>query len=128
VKAEHLRSGGDFQRLPILEWKWERITMDFIVGLPRTSRGVDNIWVIVDRLTKSAHFLHVLCSFSAKRLDRIYIREVVRLHGVPVSIISDRGSQFTSSFCRTFQDELGPRVNLSTSFHPQTDGQSERTI
>ena len=102
--------------------------MDFVAGLPRTSRGFDSIWVIVDRLTKSAHFLPVQSSFSAERLARIYIREVVRLHGVPVSIISDRGSQFTSSFWRTFQDELGTRVDLSTAFHPQTDGQSERTI
>ncbi|KAH0660902.1 hypothetical protein KY289_029650 [Solanum tuberosum] len=128
VKAEHLRPGGAFQRLPIPEWKWERITMDFVVGLPRTSRGVDSIWVIVDRLTKSAHFLPVHTTFSAERLARIYIREVVRLHGVPVSIISDRGSQFTSSFWRAFQEELGTRVHLSTAFHPQTDGQSERTI
>ncbi|KAH0641849.1 hypothetical protein KY290_033468 [Solanum tuberosum] len=128
VKAEHLRPGGEFQRLPIPEWKWERITMDFVVGLPRTSRGVNNIWVIVDRLTKSAHFLPVHTTFSAERLARIYIREVVRLHGVPVSIISDWGSQFTSSFWRGFQEELGTRVHLSTTFHPQTDGQSERTI
>ncbi|KAH0757160.1 hypothetical protein KY290_020653 [Solanum tuberosum] len=128
VKAEHLRPGGEFQRLPIPEWKWERITMDFVVGLPRTSRGVDSIWVIVDRLTKSAHFIPVHTSYSAERLACIYIREVVRLHGVPVSIISDRGPQFTSSFWRTFQDELGTRVDLSTAFHPQTDGQSERTI
>ena len=102
--------------------------MDFIVGLRRTSRGVDNIWVIVDRLTKSAHFLPVHTTFSAERLARIYIREVVRLHGVPVSIILDRGSQFTSSFWRAFQEELGTRVHLSTAFHPQRDGQSERTI
>lgn len=128
VKAEHLRPGGEFQGLPIPEWKWDRITMDFVAGLPRTSRGFDSIWVIVDRLTKSAHFLFVQSSFSAERLARIYIREVVRLHGVPVSIISDRGSQFTSSFWRTFQDELGTQVDLSTAFHPQTDGQSERTI
>jgi len=102
--------------------------MDFVVGLPWTSRGVESIWVIVDRLTKSAHFLPVHTTFSAERLARIYIREVVRLHGVPVSIISDRGSQFTSSFWRAFQEELGTRVHLSTAFHPQTDGQSERTI
>ena len=128
VKAEHLRPGGEFQGLPIPEWKWDRITMDFVDGLPRTSRGFDSIWVIVDRLTKSAHFLPVQSSFSAERLARIYIREVVRLHGVPVSIISNRGSQFTSSIWRTFQDELGTRVDLSTTFHPQTDGQSEHTI
>ena len=102
--------------------------MDFVAGLPYTSRGFDTIWVVVDRLTKSAYFIPVQSLFSVVRLARIYIWEVVRLHGVPVSIISDRGSQFTSSFWRTFQDELGTRVDLSTTFHPQTDGQSERTI
>ncbi|WMV58222.1 hypothetical protein MTR67_051607 [Solanum verrucosum] len=102
--------------------------MDFVVGLPRTSRGRDSIWVIVDRLTNSAHFIPVNTSYSAERLARIFIRQVVRIHGVPVSIISDRGHQFTSSFWRPFQDELGTSVDLSTTFHPQTDGQSERTI
>ncbi|WMV46182.1 hypothetical protein MTR67_039567 [Solanum verrucosum] len=128
VKAERLRPGGKLQRLPIPEWKWERINMDFVVGLSRTSRGLDSIWVIVDRLTNSAHFIHVHTSYSAERLELIYIREVGRLHGVPVSIISGRGPQFTSSFWRTFQDELGTRIDLSTAFHPQTDGQSDRTI
>ena len=107
VKAEHQRPGGMLQQLPIPEWKWERVTMDFIVGLPRTFRGFDSIWVIVDRLTKSAHFIPVRVSYSAERLARVYIQEVVRLHGVPISIISDRGSQFTSSFWQTFQEELG---------------------
>ena len=91
-----MRSGGAFQRLSISEWKWDRITMDFVAGLPQTSKGVDSIYVIVDQLTKSAHFLPVQSLFSVVRLARIYIWEVVRLHGVPVSIISDRGSQFTS--------------------------------
>ncbi|WMV46187.1 hypothetical protein MTR67_039572 [Solanum verrucosum] len=128
VKAEHLRSGGELQRLPIREGKWERISMDFVVGLPRTSRGLDSIWVIVAKLTKSAHFISVHTSYSAERLACIYIQEVVRLHGVHVSIISYRGPQFTFIFWKTFQDELGTRVDLSTVFHPHTDGQSERTI
>ena len=102
--------------------------MDFVSGLPRTPRGNNSIWVIIDRLTKSAHFLPVRSSYSAEQLARVYIREIVRLHGVPVSIISERGSQFTSSFWRAFQRELGTRIDLSTAFHPQTDGQSERTI
>ena len=85
--------------------------MDFVVGLPKTMGKYDSIWVIVDRLTKSAHF-----------------SEVVRLHGVPLSIISDRGTQFTSMFWRTLHAELGTRLDLSTAFHPQTDGQSEQTI
>ncbi|CAN4087034.1 unnamed protein product [Withania somnifera] len=128
VKYEHRRPGGLMQRLPIHEWKWERVTMDFVSGLPRTSRGFDSVWVIVDRSTKSAHFIPTHSSYSAERPARIYIREVVRLHGVPISIISDRGTQFTSKFWRAVQRDLGTEVHLSTAFHPQTDGRSERTI
>ncbi|WMV13784.1 hypothetical protein MTR67_007169 [Solanum verrucosum] len=73
VKAEHLRPGGAFQRLPISKWKWDRITKDFVANLPQTSRGVYNIWVIIERLTKPAHFLHVQYSFSAEKLAHIYI-------------------------------------------------------
>ncbi|WMV49423.1 hypothetical protein MTR67_042808 [Solanum verrucosum] len=110
------------------EWKWERITMDFITGLPRTLKGYDSIWVIVDRLTKSAYFLPVKTTYNGARYAQIYIDEIVRLHGVPISIISDGGSQFTSHFWKAFQGALGTQVELSTAFHPQIDGQSERTI
>ena len=96
--------------------------MDFIIGLPRTSRGFDSIWVIVNRLTKSVHFIPVRVSYSAERLARVYIQEVVRLHGVPKSIISDRGYHLTSNFWQTFQKKFGTQVNLSTVFPPQTDG------
>jgi len=102
--------------------------MDFVSGLPRTLKNFDSIWVVVDRLTKSAHFIPVCTTYSAERLARIFIQEIVRLHGVPVTIISDRGTQFTSQFWRTFQHELGTQVELSSAFHPQMDGQSERTI
>ena len=95
--------------------------MNFVVGLPRTSVGYDSIWVIVDCLTKSTHFLPVKTTYGATRLARLYIDRIVCLHGVPVSIVSDRGPQFTSQ-------ELGTRLDFSTVFHPQTDGQSERTI
>ena len=88
VKAEHKRPGGLLRPLPVPEWKWERITMDFVVGLPRSRRGSDAIWVIVDRLTKSAHFLPIRTTDSVERLCRRYIDEIVRLHGVPVSIVS----------------------------------------
>lgn len=83
---------------------------------------------VVDRLTKSAHFLSVKTSYNAEQLARVYIREIVRLHGVPISIVSDRGAQFTSRFWRSIQEQMGTRLELSTAFHPQTDGQSERTI
>ena len=102
--------------------------MDFVVGLPKTMGKYDSIWVIVDRLTKSAHFIPVKVTYNAEKLAKLYISEVVRLHGVPLSIISDRGTQFTSKFWKTLHAELGTRLDLSTAFHPQTDGQSERTI
>uniref|UniRef100_A0A1S3Y815 Chromo domain-containing protein n=1 Tax=Nicotiana tabacum TaxID=4097 RepID=A0A1S3Y815_TOBAC len=86
----------------------ERITMNFVFGLPRTQRKFDAVWVIVDRLTKSAHFVPVITTYSSEQLARIYIREIVRLHGVPVSIISDRGTQFTSLFWRA-KGKLSPR-------------------
>ena len=102
--------------------------MDFITGLPRSRRQHDSIWVIVDRMTKSAHFLPVKTTHSAEDYAKLYIQEIVRLHGVPISIISDRGAQFTAQFWKSFQKGLGSKVNLSTAFHPQTDGQAERTI
>jgi len=123
VKYKHQRPGGLLHKLEIPEWKWERITMDFVVGLPQTQRKFDAVWVIVDRLTKSAYFIPVAVIYSLERLAEIYIREIVRLHGVPVSIILDRGTQFTAVQC-----VLGTRVELSIAFHPQIDRQSERTI
>ena len=102
--------------------------MDFVVGLPKTLGKLDSIWVIVDRLNKSAHFIQIKVTYNAEKLARLYISEVVWLHGVPLSIISDRGTQFTSKFWKTLHAELGTRLDLSTAFHPQTDGQFERTI
>ncbi|GJX89473.1 putative reverse transcriptase domain-containing protein [Tanacetum coccineum] len=112
----------------IPEWKWENITMDFIVKLPRNSSGHDLIWVIVDRLTKSAHFLAVHEYYKTERLARLYINKIVARHGVPVSIISDRDSHFTSGFWRSLQKALGMQLDLSTAYHPQTDCQSEHII
>jgi transposase InsO family protein len=100
--------------------------MDFVVGLPRTRGGSDSIWVIVDRLTKSSYFLPVKTTYSADRLVRIYIQEIVRLHGIPHCIVSDRGSTFTSRFWRSFQEALGTELDYCSAFHPQTDGQTER--
>ena len=128
VKAEHQRPVGKIQLLPIPVWKWEKITMDFVTSLPRTQRQHDAIWVIVDRLTKSAHFLPVNVEDSLEKLAQLYVDEIVRLHGVPVSIVSYRDPRFTSRFWPSLQTALGTRLHSSTSFHPQTDGQSERTI
>jgi len=96
VKAEHKRPAGLLQPLEIPEWKWEHITMDFIVGLPRSPRGKDAIWVVVDRLTKSAHFIPMKTTNSAQELVPLYLKEIVRLHGMPKSIVSDRDSKFVS--------------------------------
>ncbi|XP_024164285.1 uncharacterized protein LOC112171315 [Rosa chinensis] len=104
VKAERQKPSGLLQPLPILEWKWEHLTMDFIYKLPHTQDGNDGIWVIVDRLTKSAHFLAVKETFSMEKLAKLYVDEIVKLHGVLESIVSDRDARFTSKFwrkCRT---------------------------
>ncbi|GKA56368.1 putative reverse transcriptase domain-containing protein [Tanacetum coccineum] len=128
VKAEHQKPSGLLVQPEIPQWKWDNITMDFITKLPRTSSGYDTIWVIVDRLTKSAHFLPMRENDSMDKLTRLYLKEVVTRHGIPVSIICDRDGRFTSNFWRSFQKALGTRLDMSTAYHPQTDGQSERTI
>ena len=102
--------------------------MDFVVGLPLTGRKHDSFWVVVDRLTKSAHFLPVRIDYSLDKLAKLYIKEIVRLHGIPISIISDRDPRFTSRFWGKLQEALGTQLNFNAAFHPQTDGQSERVI
>ncbi|KAK5771447.1 hypothetical protein PVK06_047651 [Gossypium arboreum] len=128
VKAKHQLPSGLLQPVKIPLWKWERVTMDFVSGLPLTPTKKDSVWVVVDRLTKSAHFIPVRTDYSLQKLAKLYVAEVVRLHGVPVSIIFDRDPRFTSRFCRKLQEALGTRLDFSTAFHPQTDGQSERVI
>ncbi|GJR46083.1 putative reverse transcriptase domain-containing protein [Tanacetum coccineum] len=102
--------------------------MNFITKLPKTSSGYDTIWLIVDRLTKSAYFLPMKENDTMERLTRLYLKEVVTRHGIPVSIICGRNGRFTSNLWRSFQKALGTRLDMSTAYHPQTDGQSERTI
>ncbi|GJW22716.1 putative reverse transcriptase domain-containing protein [Tanacetum coccineum] len=128
VKAEHQKPSGLLQQPEIPVWKWERITMDFITKLPRTPSGYDSIWVIVDRLTKSAHFIPMNEKYKMEKLTRLYLKEIVCRHGVPVSIISDRDPRFASRFWRSLQKSLGTNLDMSTAYHPETDGQSERTI
>jgi transposase InsO family protein len=100
--------------------------MDFIMGLPRTKSGYDSIWVVVDCLTKVAHFIPVKTTYTSAKLSDIYMKRIVCLHGVPKSIVSDRGTQFTSHFWKQLHETLGTRLEFSTAFHPQTDGQTER--
>jgi len=128
AKVEHQKPGGTLQPLEILVWKWDNIVMNFVTHLPRTVRGHDAIWVVVDRLTKSAHLLAVNLRMSMAKLAQLYILEIVRLNGVPSSIVFDRDPRFTSRFWQMLQDALGSSLRLSSAYHPQTDGQSERVI
>lgn len=128
VKIEHQKPGELTQIIELAMWKWEMINMNFITDLPRTSRKYDSIWVLVDRLTKSAHFLPVRTNYTVEDYAKLHIKERVRLHGTNFYFISYRGAQFTAHFWRSFQRGLGPLVNLSMTFHPQTNGQAERTI
>ncbi|GJZ65374.1 putative reverse transcriptase domain-containing protein [Tanacetum coccineum] len=98
--------------------KWEGITMDFVIKLPKTSSGYDTIWVIVDRLTMSAHFLPIREDYKMDRLARLYLNKIFARHGVPISIISDRDSRFTSRFWQPMQEALGTRLDMSTAYHP----------
>ncbi|GJU64520.1 putative reverse transcriptase domain-containing protein [Tanacetum coccineum] len=107
---------------------YEGIAIDFVTKSPRTSSGHDIIWVIVDQLTKSAYFLPMREDYKMDRLARLYFNEIVARHSIPILIISDHDSRFTSRFQQSMQEALGTRLDMSTAYHPQTDGQSERTI
>ncbi|WVZ58140.1 hypothetical protein U9M48_008443 [Paspalum notatum var. saurae] len=126
IKADHLKPAGMLQPLALPAWKWEDIHMDFIVGLPRTQKGYDSIWVIIDRLTKSGHFLPVKTTYTAATYAGLYVSRIVSLHGVPRTITSDRGSLFVSRFWEHLQTALGTTLIHSSAYHPQTSGQVER--
>nr|GFA44744.1 putative reverse transcriptase domain-containing protein [Tanacetum cinerariifolium] len=129
VKAKHQKKlSGLLVQPKIPELKWDNITIDFVTKLPKSSQGYDTIWVIVDRLTKSAIFTPIRETDPMDKLARIYLKEVVTRHGIPVSIISDRDARFASNFWRSLQNALGTRLDMSTAYHPETDGQSERAI
>ena len=124
VKAEHQVPTGLLNPLPISQCKWDNITMDFASGFPLTQQKHDFVWVIVDRLTKSAHFIPVMIDYSMDRQAELYMNEIVQLYGVPLSIVSNRDPCFTSRFWKELQSALGTKLNFSTVFHLQTDGQS----
>ncbi|GJT51590.1 putative reverse transcriptase domain-containing protein [Tanacetum coccineum] len=128
VKAKHQRPSGLLVQPKIPEWKCDNITMDFVTKLPKTLQGYDTIWVIVDRLTKSSIFTPMRETDPMDKLARIYLKEVVTRHGIPVSIICDRDPRFASNFWRSLQNALGTNLDMSNAYHLQTDGQSERTI
>nr|GEW49662.1 retrotransposable element Tf2 [Tanacetum cinerariifolium] len=123
VKIEHQRASGLLQPLDIPLWKWDEISMDFVTRLPQTQRRHDAIWVVVDRLTKSAHFLPIRKDYSVSKLAETFQQEVVRLHGTPSAILLDRDPRFTSRFWKGLQKAWGTRLQFSTAFHSQTDGE-----
>jgi hypothetical protein len=126
VKADHLRPTGNLQPLSIPEWKFEDICMDLIVGLPHTSRGYNSIWVIVDRLTKSAHFIPVSIVYMVRQYADLYMSHIVHYHGIPKTIIFDRGSIFVARFWEQLHECLGTDLIRSSAYHPRlTDRRSE---
>jgi hypothetical protein len=125
VNADYMKPRGLLQLLSIPEWKWDDISMDFIVGLPLTAYKFDSIWVIVDQLSKSAHFLPVNTNYKVQKYVEIYIARVLCLHGVLKTIISDKGSQFVAHFWEQLHTSLKTHLIHSSAYHPQTDGQTE---
>ena len=130
MKAEHQKPPGLLRPLEILEWKWEHVTMDFVSDLPTTKKGNNAIWVIVDRFTKSANFIPMKTGSKMHMvpLAELFVNEIISRHGQLVSITSDRDNRFVSMFWKTLLESMGTKLQFSTAYHPQTDGQSERTI
>jgi hypothetical protein len=114
------------QPLQVPEWKWKEIAMDFIVGLPRTQSGYDSIWVIMDRLTKVAHFIPLKTTYSGPQLAELYMSRIVCLHGASKKIVSDRRTQFTSRFWERLHEALDTQLHFSSAYHPQTNEQTKR--
>ena len=120
VKAEHQKPAGELRPLEIPEWKWDCVTMDIVTGLPRSQEGHDVIWVIIDRLTKTAHFIAIRTDYKVPKFYKLYIDRIIKLYRIPVSIVSDRDARFISKFGKGLQQALGMELHLSASFHPQT--------
>jgi len=125
VKAIHLKPAGLLQPLSVPSWKWEEVSMDFIVVLPPTHKNFDTIWVIVDCLTKSAHFILVRTNYQPHEYAELYFSHIVHLHGMPRTIVSDRGPQFTAHFWEHLHKMLGTNLVRSSTYHPQTSGQTK---
>jgi hypothetical protein len=126
VKSEHRHPAGLLQPLPIPEWKWETISTDFVTGLQTSTKQNDIIMVVVDKLSKYAHFIPVKLTCKAIDVTNIFMKEIFRLHGMPKEIVSDRDTKFTSNFWKSLMVGLETKLLFSTAYHPQTDGQMER--
>jgi len=127
LAKDHIRPQGLYTSLPIPQRLWEDVSLNFIMGLPRTQRHKDSIMVVVDRFSKMAHFVACHTIFDASQVANLYFKEIVRLHGIPRSMVSDRDTKFLSHFWLTLWRRLGSHLKFSTFCHPQTDGQIEVT-
>ena len=125
MKYDRQKISGLLQPLPIPDRPWESISMDFIFDLPRTRSGNDGIWTIVDRFSKQAHFIAVRKKITAEQMAKTFLFNIFKYHGMPLSIVSDRDPRMTSLFWRAIFDNMGTSLKFSSSFHPETDGQSE---
>jgi hypothetical protein len=122
VKEEHRHPAGLLHPLTILEWKWEVVTMDFITGLPRIGKLHDSIMVVVDKITKYAHFIPLKTTHKATNVVDIFMKEMARLHKIPKTIVSDRDPKFTSNFWKGLFKGFRMNLNFSTTYHPESDG------
>lgn len=125
IKAEHQHPTGLLQTLPISEWKWETISMEFITWLPKTKKNNDSTMVVVDKLSKETHFIHMESTCKVVQIAHIFMQNVFKLHGLPKMIILDCDMKFTSVFWKTLFAELGTQLNFNITYHPQTDGQTK---
>jgi len=124
VKVEHRHLAGLLQPVQILEWKWEVMSMDFIIGLPRTTKQYDAIMVVVEKLSKATHFIPIKSTYKSIYVANIFIKEIFKLHGMPKIIISYLDAKFTSKFWKGLFAGFGMKLAFIVAYHPQTDGQT----